>query len=185
MKRLTSDQPFVVAVIQKIIDTVMDWFGKDPDQGAMKSPFLIIVLAIVAVMAILTLARADVVGTGPAPNPVILPVPKTPVYFHIGALNLTIPWDQVNVVYLYDLKGKRNLVGGEAVVASLWKFQGTVGAVTSLDGKGAPFIGGNMWFSNPIPQIAILNEIKPGIFGGWDWNKNAVMFGLKAAFPIF
>ena len=36
MKRLTSDQPLVIAVIQNIIDTVMGWFGKDPDQGAMK-----------------------------------------------------------------------------------------------------------------------------------------------------
>lgn len=36
MKRLTSDQPFVVAVIQKIIDTVMGWFNRDPDKGSMK-----------------------------------------------------------------------------------------------------------------------------------------------------
>jgi len=36
MKRLTSDQPLVIAIIQKIIDTVAGWFGKDPDHGAMK-----------------------------------------------------------------------------------------------------------------------------------------------------
>jgi hypothetical protein len=36
MKRLTSDQSLPVAIIQKIIDTVMGWFGKDPDKGAMK-----------------------------------------------------------------------------------------------------------------------------------------------------
>ena len=36
MKRLTSDQSLPVAVIQWVIDTVMGWFGKDPDHGAMK-----------------------------------------------------------------------------------------------------------------------------------------------------
>ena len=129
-------------------------------------------------------AAADIVGTGPAP--VIIPtVVPSPVYFHIGALNLTVPWDEVNAVYLYDLKGKRNLIGGEAVVATLWKIQGTVGGVTSLDGVGAPFVGGNLWFANPLPQIAILNQIKPGIFGGYDWNKQAAMFGFKASIPIF
>lgn len=128
-------------------------------------------------------AAADVVGTGPAP--VIVPKAQESVYFHVGALNLTVPWDNVNVVYLYDLQGKRNLVGGEAVVARLWRLESTVGAVTSLDGHGAPFAGGNLWFENPVPAIAILGQIKPGVFGGYDWNKGAAMFGFKAAMPIF
>lgn len=122
------------------------------------------------------------VGTG-AYTPA--PAPQSDIYFHIGPLNLNVPWDNVNAVYLYDLKGQRNLVGGEAVVASLWRVQATVGGITSLDGHGAPFFGGNLWFSNPIPQIAILNQIKPGIFGGWDWQRGAAMFGFKAAIPIF
>lgn len=128
-------------------------------------------------------AFADVVGTGPAP--VFVPASNPGVYFHVGPLNLTVPWDNVNVVYLYDFVGKQNLVGGEAVVATLWKFQGTAGAVTSIEGKGAPFIGGNMWFSNPIPSIAFLNEIKPGVFGGYNWNAKMAMWGVKAAFPVF
>lgn len=126
---------------------------------------------------------ADIVGPGEAP--VIVPKQSQSVYYHIGSLNLTVPWDNVNVVYLYDLKGQRNLVGGESVIARLWRVEGTVGAVTSLDGHGAPFVGGNLWFENPLPQIAILSQIKPGIFGGYDWNKESAMFGFKAAMPIF
>jgi hypothetical protein len=137
----------------------------------------------VVLLGMVAVARADIVGAGPAP--VILPAATQDVYFHIGALNLNVPWDNVNVVYLYDLEGKRNLVGGEAVVASIWRLQATVGGVTSLDGQGAPFVGGNLWFTNPIPAIAILSEIKPGIFGGWDWTRGNAIFGFKAALPLF
>lgn len=130
-------------------------------------------------------AHADTPIVGPGPAAVIVPVSNPGIYYHIGVLNLTVPWDNVNVVYLYDVKGKRNLVGGESVVATLWKLQGTVGAVTGLDGRGAPFVGGNLWFGNPIPQLAILNTVKPGIFGGYDWNAKAAMFGFKAAITLF
>lgn len=130
-------------------------------------------------------ARGDTAVIGPGPAPVIVPASNPGIYYHVGALNFTLPWDNVNVVYLYDLQGKRNLVGGEAVIASLWKLQGTVGAVTGLDGQGAPFVGGNLWFDNPIPQLAILNTVKPGIFGGYDWNAKATMFGFKAAIALF
>lgn len=144
------------------------------------------IIAVVGILAIglLQHAHAEIVGPGPAP--VIVP-PSTPtdVYFHIGALNLTVPWENVNVVYLYDLQGKRNMVGGEAVVAKLWRLQGTFGAVTSLDGQGSPFVGGNLWFENPIPSLAILGQIKPGVFGGYSWRDNAAMFGFKASMPIF
>lgn len=144
-------------------------------------------LVLTAAMMFLPLrpAAADIVGTGPAPVPVILPTSASPVYFHVGALNLTVPWNDVNIVYLFDIPTRTNLVGGEAVVATLWKFQGTFGAVTSIEGAGAPFVGGNMWFSNPIPQIALLNEIKPGIFGGYDFRNKAVLWGFKAAFNVF
>lgn len=127
-------------------------------------------------------AKADVVGTGEYVSP--LPG-HTDTYFHVGALNLVVPWDNVNAVYLYDFQGQRNLVGGEAVVASIWRIQATVGGVTSLDGHGAPFVGGNLWFTNPIPSIAILSEIKPGVFGGWDWTRGQAIFGFKAAIPLF
>lgn len=122
------------------------------------------------------------VGTGPYVAP---PTPTQDVYFHLGALNLTVPWDHINAVYLYDLNAQRNLVGGEAVVASLWRLQGTVGAVTSLEGRGAPYLGGNLWLPNPVPAIALLSQIQPGIFGGWDWSRGAPIWGFKAAISIF
>lgn len=145
----------------------------------MKKALLAIVLLIGSIGAL----RAEVIGPGPSST--IIEPSNPGVYYHVGALNLTVPWDHVNVVYLYDLQAKRNLVGGEAVVATLWRFQGTLGAVTSLDGRGAPYVGGNLWFPNPLPQLAILNTVQPGVFGGYDWNRGAAMFGLKAAVSIF
>lgn len=128
---------------------------------------------------------ADIVGPGPAPDPVILPKVSQSIYAHVGALNLTVPWENVNVVYLFDVRSRTNLVGGEAVIARLWRLEGTLGAVTDIDGSGNPFVGGNLWFENPIPQLAILNQIKPGIFGGYNWQRGDAMFGFKAAMPIF
>ena len=125
------------------------------------------------------------VPVGPGEYTPTTKLESSSIYYHIGPLNLTVPWDEVNAVYLFDLNAKRNLVGGEAVVATLWKLQATMGAVTSLDGKGAPFVGGNMWFPNPIPQLAILDQVKPGIFGGYDWVRGASMFGFKAAVALF
>lgn len=139
---------------------------------------------LIAVLLLLPLiSRADVIGPGSSST--IIEPSKQGVYYHIGPLNLTVPWESVNAVYLYDVQGQRNLVGGEAVVATLWKFQGTLGAVTSLEGRGAPYVGGNLWLPNPIPQLAILNTVQPGIFGGYDWNRGAAMFGFKAAVSIF
>jgi hypothetical protein len=125
---------------------------------------------------------ADVVGPGPYESP----LPKeSSVYAHVGPLNLVLPWNDLAAVYLFDINSKTNLVGGEAVVASIWRVQATVGAVMDLDGNGNPFIGGNLWLPNPVPAIAFLNDIKPGIFGGFDWRRGESMFGFKAAIPIF
>ena len=147
--------------------------------------WILIVVGILALGLLQTTVHAadsPIVGTGPYTAPA--PAPN-PVYAHIGPLNFTLPWEYLNVVYLYDLHAKRNLVGGESVVATLWKLQGTVGAVTSLDGIGAPFVGGNLWFDNPIPQVALLNQVKPGLFGGYDWNAGGPIFGFKAAVAVW
>lgn len=152
-------------------------------KGEIKMKKLCLAFALVLGLGPMKPAAADVVGAGPYVSP--LPKVDGEIYAHVGPLNLTIPWQNVNVVYLYDFQSDRSLIGGEAVVASIWRIQATVGAVTSLAGNGSPFVGGNIWFPNPVPQIAILNEIKPGVFGGWDWTEGHSIFGVKAAYPIF
>lgn len=139
-------------------------------------------LGLLSVTALSLHAETGLVGPGAyeAPAPYY-----NDVYFHVGPLNLNVPWNNVNAVYLYDLAEHQNMLGGEAVVASLWRIQATAGAVTTLDGRGAPYVGGNLWFPNPIPQIALLDQIKPGIFGGWDWNRRGPIYGFKAAIAIF
>lgn len=144
-----------------------------------------IVVAMIAILLMVASVKAEVDVVGPGPAPALLPVVTQDVYFHVGPLNLTVPWANVNVVYLYDFMSERNLIGGESVVVSLWRLQGTIGAVTTLEGKGTPFLGGNLWFDNPIPQLAILNQIKPGIFGGWNWESGRAILGVKAAFNVF
>lgn len=158
---------------------------KNNKKGFIPVALLIVAGIFVAGMAV-EKAWGDtaVVGPGPATVPVV--TPSNPgVYYHFGSLNLTVPWDHVNAVYLYDLNAKRNLVGGEAVVATLWKLEATAGAVTSIDGHGAPYVGGNLWFPNPTPQLAIFNTIQPGVFGGYDWNRGAAIWGFKAAVALF
>lgn len=104
---------------------------------------------------------------------------------HIGRLDLLIPLNNVDVTYLYDLIHERSLVGGETPIARLWVIEGTIGAVTSIDGHGAPFVGGNIVIPNPAPNIAVLGTIKPGVWGGYSWNDGAAIAGIKASMPIF
>lgn len=104
---------------------------------------------------------------------------------HIGKLSLNIPFNELDATYLYDFVSERNLVGGETPIAKLWNLQGTIGAVTSLEGKGSPFVGGKIVLPNPAPNLAFLGQIQPGIFGGYDWNRGSAIAGIKADLPIF
>lgn len=107
------------------------------------------------------------------------------VYFSLGPLNLTLPWDNPQVTYLYDFEAKSSLVGGEAQLAQIWKFGVSAGAVTSLQGQGAPFVGVDLELPNPAPQFASLAAIHPGAFGGYNFTSGKAMFGLKASVAIF
>lgn len=148
--------------------------------NAIGRAFSYIVLA--GILTVPVLAEDAPVGPGPY---VATPKAAQPVYYHIGPLNLTVPWDEVNAVYLFDIPTRTSLMGGEAVIAQLWNLQGTAGAVISDTGEGSPFVGGNLWFPNPLPQVALLSQIKPGIFAGWDINRNSVVWGAKASMNIF
>lgn len=107
------------------------------------------------------------------------------VYYKLGALNLTVPWSDPQVTYLYDFQSQKSLVGGEMPIASLWKLEATAGAVTSIEGIGTPFLGLNLDLPNPAPMYAALSSLHPGVFGGYNFNSGQAMFGLKASLSIF
>lgn len=144
-----------------------------------KSLFLVVALSLFALLP----AVAVEVPVGPGVSP------ETPVgediYYHIGPLNLHVPWNHLSAVYLYDFEAERNLVGGEVIIARLWKIDGTAGLLTNSRGIGAPYLGGTLWIPNPIRLIAVLSQIQPGVFGGYDFNRESALWGIKAALPIF
>lgn len=116
----------------------------------------------------------------------VTPPQATPsIFFSVGKLDLLVPFSEVNVVYLYDIVGQRNMVGGETPLIQAWKLQGTVGAITSLDGMGSPFLGAHLALPNPLPNFVFLSTLKPGLFGGRDFNAGTWIGGLKVAASIF
>lgn len=123
----------------------------------------------------------------PSPEPAVEPAPpnEPSVYVSFGKLNILLPFSEVSAVYLYDFVNNKNLLGGETPIAQYWKLQGTVGAVISTEGKGSPFIGTHLALPNPLPNFAALSHIKPGLFGGYDFNAKAWMGGLKVSTSIF
>lgn len=136
--------------------------------------WFIIAISIIAAIGLIQEAHADVVtGTGMATQ------------IHVGPLNLNVPFNEVDVTYLFDVISKRNLVGGETPIATIWKLQGTLGAVTSVDGQGAPYIGGKLVLPNLPPNLGFLSTVQPGLFGGYDWNRGSAIAGFKADIPIF
>lgn len=108
-------------------------------------------------------------------------------FFKFGPLELNIPFKTAAVTYLYDFNAKKNLVGGETPIVTLWqRLEGTVGAVTSLEGQGAPFVGGNILLGNVLARyIALPEDLKVGGFGGWDFNQDAPIYGLKASYKLW
>jgi hypothetical protein len=108
-------------------------------------------------------------------------------FFKVGPLSLNIPFKTANVVYMYDFHANQNLVGGETVIATVWnRVEGTVGAVTSLQGQGTPFVGGNILIGNLVDKyITLPPDFKIGGFGGFNFQTNAPIYGLKASIKIW
>lgn len=117
-------------------------------------------------------------------------------YANLGPLSLPVPWDNMNVVYLYNETERISQVGGEMVFAELKagsyknnpvELQMTAGGVLNPSGNnvGTAFAGLNLWLPNPIPQFVALSAIQPGLFGGYDINQHKWVFGLKAAINVF
>ena len=108
-------------------------------------------------------------------------------YFKAGPLELNIPFKTAAVTYMYDFKAHQSLVGGETPIATLWgRVEGTVGAVTSLDGQGTPFVGGNVLIGNLIEKwVTLPSDFKIGGFGGWNFHSEAPIYGLKTSMRIW
>lgn len=112
---------------------------------------------------------------------------EDPAYFKAGPLSLTVPLKTVRATYMYDFNANQNLVGGETPFARLFdRVEGTFGAVTSLEGQGTPFVGGNVLLGNVLERyIALPPDLAIGGFGGWNFNTDAPIYGLKASVKIW
>lgn len=103
--------------------------------------------------------------------------------WQIGPLSLNAPFQEVNAVYLRDLlrADNLNLLGGETPVAKLWNVRGNLGAVTSTNGKGSPFVSGHLELPNPLTTLVFLSDLRIGLAGGWDFESGKPLLALKAS----
>lgn len=108
-------------------------------------------------------------------------------YFKAGPLELNIPFKTAKATYLYDFKADQNLVGGETPICTLWsKIEGTVGVVTSLEGQGTPFVGGNILLGNLLDKwVTLPADFNIGGFGGYNFRTDSPLYGLKASIKIW
>ena len=108
-------------------------------------------------------------------------------FFKVGPLSLSIPFKTAKATYMYDFNANQSLVGGETPIASLWdRIEGTVGVVTSLEGQGTPFVGGNILIGNLLDKwITLPSDFSIGGFGGYNFNSEAPIYGLKASVKIW
>lgn len=108
-------------------------------------------------------------------------------FYKAGPLELYIPMKTAQVTYLYDFNANQNLVGGETPIASMWnRVEGTVGVVTSLEGQGTPFVGGDLLLGNVLDRwVALPPELKIGGFGGWNFHSETPIYGLKASYKLW
>lgn len=108
-------------------------------------------------------------------------------YFKAGPLELNIPLKTTRATYIYDFKGKQNLVGGESPFLTLWgKVEGTIGAVTSLEAQGTPFVGGNVLIGNVLDRwVTLPTDFSIGAVGGWNFNAEQALYGLKASVKVW
>jgi hypothetical protein len=108
-------------------------------------------------------------------------------YFKAGPLGLHIPFKSARVTYLYDFHANQNLVGGETPIADMWnRVEGTVGVITSLEGQGTPFIGGNILIGNLLEKwLTLPPDLLVGGYGGYNFNSEAPIYGLKASIRLW
>ena len=108
-------------------------------------------------------------------------------FFKYGPLELNIPFKSAQVTYLYDFNANQNLVGGETPIIRVWnRVEGTVGVVTSLQGQGTPFVGGNILLGNVLERwVALPSDLLIGGFGGYNFRDTHSIYGLKASYKLW
>lgn len=110
-----------------------------------------------------------------------------------GTLKLYVPFQTVEGVGLWDFVHKQGLVGIETPLGAWKHFEFKTGAVTSISGKGIPFVGMDYSFTNPTENFIPLTSFHPGIFAGYDFNARPDergrtkpwVLGLKASVEFF
>ena len=102
-----------------------------------------------------------------------------------GSFSFHLPFSTVSASSLWDFKAKRGLVGAETPLASYKRVSMTGGAVTSLDGKGSPYVGVHFDLVNPTENFVSLAALHPGIFGGRDFHSGSYMVGLTLSSPLW
>lgn len=108
------------------------------------------------------------------------------IYVNLGAVKFYLPVASgANATYLWDFNNKKSLVGTETPVVSYKQFTLTGGAVTTLDGQGAPFARVYYTIPNPLDAFTTaFNDYHLGAFGGRDFTvggKSAWIYGIAAS----
>lgn len=108
-------------------------------------------------------------------------------FFKIGPLEMNIPFKTTRATYLYDFRNSQNLVGAETPIFTFFgKIEETVGVVTSLEGQGTPFVGGNVIIDNVLDKwITLPPEFSLGAFGGYNFRTEGPIYGLKGSYKIW
>ena len=101
------------------------------------------------------------------------------VLFNFGSFRAYVPFTEIRAVSLFDFVNKETLVGGETAFGGWKSVEFTAGAVTSLQGEGAPYLGGNLIFGNPLEKYIPIEGLNPGIFTGYDFNTGTWLYGVK------
>lgn len=99
----------------------------------------------------------------------------------VGALDLQVPFAQTEAVYLYDVLGKRGLVGAETIVAAIKGIEASVGVVTDADLDGAPFLG----VRRLVPSGVLRDSLYVGVWLGRDFRNDAYQAGIKASVALW
>lgn len=108
-------------------------------------------------------------------------------YFKAGPLELNVPFQTGDVVYLFNALDRetkeRSLVGAETTVFTVWnKVSGTLGMVTSATGAGTFFLGADI---NVLERVVNLGPLRVGGFGGYDSRNDAWMAGPKCSIQLW